>query len=68
MRTRILKQVEKQGRVAQLVAGERQLAELVDVQAEAARERVLALIAARVGTVRLIDNQPLKADPAGARG
>lgn len=28
----------------------------------------LALIAARVGSVRLIDNQPLKADPAGARG
>lgn len=27
----------------------------------------LALIAARVGNVRLIDNQPLKADPAGAR-
>lgn len=28
----------------------------------------LALIAARVGSVRLIDNQPLKADPAGRQG
>lgn len=28
----------------------------------------LALIAARVGSVRLIDNQPLKAAPAGAQG
>ena len=28
----------------------------------------LALVAARVGSVRLIDNQPLKADPAGAQG
>lgn len=28
----------------------------------------LALVAARVGSVRLIDNQPLQADPAGTQG